>query len=38
VAPEIEPAALEFSAQGIIGGVAVRGFVDLLDTSGASLT
>ncbi|MGC9951134.1 MAG: PD-(D/E)XK nuclease family protein [Bryobacteraceae bacterium] len=34
MAPEIEPAALEFSAQGIIGGVAVRGFVDLLDTSG----
>jgi hypothetical protein len=34
VAPEIEPAALELSVQGVIGGVAVRGFVDLLDTSG----
>jgi RecB family exonuclease len=34
VAPEIEPAALELPVQGVIGGVAVRGFVDLLDTSG----
>jgi hypothetical protein len=34
VAPEIEPAALELSVQGVIGGVGVRGFVDLLDTSG----
>jgi RecB family exonuclease len=34
VAPEIEPAAIEFSVRGIIGGVAVRGFVDLLDASG----
>jgi RecB family exonuclease len=34
VAPEIEPAALELSVQGVIGGVSVRGFVDLLDTSG----
>jgi RecB family exonuclease len=34
VAPEIEPAALELSVQGVIGGVPVRGFVDLLDTSG----
>ena len=34
VAPEIEPAALELPVQGLIGGVAVRGFVDLLDTSG----
>ena len=34
VAPEIEPAALEFPVQGVIGGVAVRGFVDLLDTGG----
>jgi hypothetical protein len=32
VAPEIEPAALELSVQGVIGGVPVRGFVDLLDT------
>lgn len=34
VAPEIEPAALELPVQGVIGGVAVRGFVDLLDTGG----
>jgi RecB family exonuclease len=34
VAPEIEPAALELAVQGVIGGVPVRGFVDLLDTSG----
>jgi hypothetical protein len=34
VAPELEPAALEFPVHGIIGGVAVRGFVDLLDASG----
>jgi len=34
VAPEIEPAALELPVQGVIGGVAVRGFVDVLDTSG----
>jgi RecB family exonuclease len=34
VAPEIEPAALELPVQGVIGGVPVRGFVDLLDTSG----
>jgi RecB family exonuclease len=34
VAPEIEPVALEFPVQGVIGGVAVRGFVDLLDASG----
>jgi hypothetical protein len=34
VAPEIEPAALELPVQGVIGGVAVRGFVDLLNTSG----
>ena len=34
VAPEIEPAALELPVHGIIGGVPVRGFVDLLDTSG----
>jgi RecB family exonuclease len=34
VAPEIEPAALEFPVQGVIGGVAVRGFVDLLDITG----
>ena len=34
VAPEIEAAALELPVQGVIGGVPVRGFVDLLDTSG----
>jgi len=34
VAPEIEPVALELPVQGVIGGVPVRGFVDLLDTSG----
>jgi len=34
VAPEIEPAALELSVQGVIGGVPVRAFVDLLDTNG----
>jgi RecB family exonuclease len=34
VAPEIEPAALELPVQGVIGGVPVRGFVDLLDASG----
>jgi RecB family exonuclease len=34
VAPEIEPAALELSVQGVIGDVPLRGFVDLLDTSG----
>lgn len=34
VAPEIEPAALELPVQGVIGGVPVRGFVDLLDKSG----
>lgn len=34
VAPEIEPAALELAVQGMIGGVPVRGFVDLVDRSG----
>lgn len=34
VGPAIEPAAVEFPVVGKIGGVAVRGFVDLLDTSG----
>ena len=34
VAPKIEPAALELPVQGVIGRVPVRGFVDLLDTSG----
>lgn len=34
VAPEIRPAALDVAVSGEIGGVKVRGFVDLLDTSG----
>lgn len=34
VAPEIAPATLELSVQGEIGGVRVRGFIDLLDTDG----
>jgi hypothetical protein len=34
VGPAIEPAAVEFAVSGRIGGVAVRGFVDLMDTSG----
>lgn len=34
VGPTIEPAAVEFPVVGRIGGVAVRGFVDLMDTSG----
>jgi RecB family exonuclease len=37
VAPEIAPAELEFPVHGVIGGVPVRGFVDLLDTSGRIL-
>jgi CRISPR/Cas system-associated exonuclease Cas4 (RecB family) len=34
VGPSIEPAAVEFPVTGRIGGVAVRGFVDLMDTAG----
>jgi RecB family exonuclease len=34
VGPTIEPAAVEFPVTGKIGGVSVRGFVDLIDTSG----
>jgi hypothetical protein len=34
VGPTIEPAAVEFPVVGRIGGVAVRGFVDLMDTAG----
>jgi PD-(D/E)XK nuclease superfamily len=30
----IHPAAVELPVQGVIGGVPVRGFVDLLDTTG----
>lgn len=33
-APEIQPAAVELPVSGIIGGVPVRGYVDLLDTDG----
>jgi putative RecB family exonuclease len=32
--PEIQPAAVELPVNGVIGGVPVRGFIDLLDTSG----
>ncbi|HEV3329900.1 MAG TPA: hypothetical protein VG096_02895 [Bryobacteraceae bacterium] len=32
--PSIEPAAVELPITGEIGGVGVRGYVDLLDTSG----
>jgi PD-(D/E)XK nuclease superfamily len=34
VGPTIEPAAVEFPVTGKIGGVPVRGYVDLIDTSG----
>jgi RecB family exonuclease len=33
-APTIEPAAVEMGVNGRIGGVQVRGYIDLLDTSG----
>lgn len=33
-APGIEPAAIERPVHGEIGGVSVRGFIDLLDTEG----
>jgi putative RecB family exonuclease len=33
-APSIEPAAVEVDVTGVIGGVAVRGKVDLLDSDG----
>lgn len=33
-APEIEPAVLDLPVAGEIGGVAVRGFIDLIDTQG----
>jgi hypothetical protein len=32
--PEIEPAAVEFPVSGIINGVRVRGYIDLLDARG----
>ena len=34
VAPEIQPAAVEQSVTGRIGGVQVRGFIDLMDVDG----
>jgi len=34
VAPTIQPAAVEIRVNGRLGGVAVRGYVDLLDISG----
>jgi len=34
VCPGMEPAAVELPVSGEIGGVSVRGFIDLLDTSG----
>src|SRR5262245_10644144 len=33
-APAIEPAAVELPVMGVIGGIPVRGIIDLLDTSG----
>jgi len=33
-APEIQPAAVELPVVGAIGGVRVRGYIDLLDTQG----
>lgn len=32
--PQIDPAAVELPVRGTIGGAQVRGFIDLLDTSG----
>ena len=34
VAPSIEPAAVELRVAGFIGGVSVRGYVDVLDVDG----
>jgi hypothetical protein len=34
VAPKLEPAAVELDVEGQVGGVAVRGRVDLLDVEG----
>ena len=33
-APKIQPAAVQFKVSGLIAGVAVRGYVDLLDVDG----
>jgi RecB family exonuclease len=33
-APAIEPAAVELPVEGVIGGVKVRGYIDLLDVNG----
>jgi hypothetical protein len=35
--PEIQPAAVELAVTGEVGGVAVRGYVDLLDVNGCVL-
>jgi hypothetical protein len=35
-APSIQPAAVESRVSGLIGGVKVSGYVDLLDPEGAS--
>jgi len=34
VAPRVQPAAVEMPVQGMIGDVAVRGFVDIMDVNG----
>jgi RecB family exonuclease len=34
VSPEIDPIAVQLPVSGVIGGVAVRGIVDLIDASG----
>jgi RecB family exonuclease len=34
VAPAVEPAAVEFRVEGVIGGVRVQGFIDVLDIDG----
>jgi hypothetical protein len=33
-APSVEPAAVEFHVAGAIGGVAVQGYIDVLDVHG----
>ena len=33
-APSIQPALIEFPVSGVIGGVPVRGFIDIVDSSG----
>ena len=34
VAPAVEPAAVELRVEGVIGGVQVQGFIDVLDAEG----